>query len=406
LDIEIRPIAPEEFGDFTVAATSAFGHVPRPEELELYRKLFEFERSLAAFDAGAIVATAGAESLRVTVPGGSLPMAGVTAVAVRPTHRRRGLLTMMMRRQLDDVRDAGEPLAGLWASEGAIYQRFGYGLATLLGRFEIDRQWTAFARPVQWDGSVRQIQRDEAIKLFPSVHERVVQRYPGMFARTSARWEHDFADLEHQREGASPFFFAVYESSEGPEGYVAYRVKTDWPEGLPSNTVHVRELMAATNQAYAALWRLCFDMDLVGTIEAWARPAEEPLMHMLAHPRALRLRLGDALWVRLVDLPAALTQRRYAAEGSLTFEIRDGFCPWNEGRFELEGGPEGADCRPTTKSAGMIVDAADLAAAYLGGTRFRTLQRASRAVEVEQGTLERADAMFTWDPPPWCPQVF
>ena len=406
MDIEIRPITPEEYGDFAVAAESAFGHQPRPEELEIYRKVFEFERSLAAFEAGTIVATAGAESLRVTVPGGVLPMAGVTAVAVRPTHRRRGLLTMLMRRQLDDVRDAGELLAGLWASEGAIYQRFGYGLSTLLGRFEIDRSRTAFARPVQWEGSVRQVVRDDAMALFPPVHERVVERYPGMVGRSKAQWEHDYADLEHQRDGASPLFFAVYESHEGPEGYVAYRVKAEWPEGIPSNTIHVRELMAVTTEAYAALWRLCFDMDLVGTIESWGRPAEEPLFHMLAHPRALRFRLGDALWLRLVDVPAALAGRKYSAEGKVTLEVRDSFCSWNEGRFELEAGPQGAECRPTRKTAEMIVDAADLAAAYLGGTRFRTLRRASRAVEVVPGALARADAMFAWDPPPWCSQVF
>jgi len=406
VDIEIRPITPDQFGDFVVAAESAFGHRPTPEELDVYRKVFEFERSFAAFEAGTIVATAGVASFRLTVPGGTLPMAGVTAVAVRPTHRRQGLLTMLMRRQLDDVRDERESVAGLWASEGAIYQRFGYGLSAWLGRFEIDRPRTAFARPVRWKGSVRQVERDEAMALFPHVHQRVVERYPGMIGRTRAYWDHDYADLEHHREGASPLFFAVYESAEGPEGYVAYRVKVDWPESIPSNTVHVRELMAVTTEAYAALWRFCFDMDLVGTIESWGRPAEEPLLHMLAHPRALRFRLGDALWLRLVDLPAALAGRRYASEGRVTFEVRDWFCPWNEGRFELEGGPDGASCRPTNKPAEFIVDAADLAAAYLGGTRLRALQRAGRVEEIEAGALARADAMFTWDPSPWCAQLF
>ena len=186
LDIDIRPITPDEFGDFALAAENAFGHQPRPEELDNYRKVFEFDRSLAAFEGGTIVGTAGAVSFRLTVPGGSLPMPGVTAVAVLPTHRRRGFLTMLMRRQLDDVREAGEPLAGLWASEGAIYQRFGYGLATFLGRFEIDRQRTAFARTVPWEGSVRQVLRDEAMGVFPPVHQRVVERYPGMIGRTKA----------------------------------------------------------------------------------------------------------------------------------------------------------------------------------------------------------------------------
>ena len=123
-------------------------------------------------------------------------------------------------------------------------------------------------------------------------------------------------------------------------------------------------------------------------------------------PRALRLRVADALWLRLVDVPAALGRRRYATEGRLTFELRDSFCPWNDGRFELEGGPDGATCRPTRKAPQMLADAADLAAAYLGGTRLRTLRRASRVEELEPGALARADAMFTWDPPPWCSQVF
>ncbi len=406
MDIDIRPVAPDEFPDFARTDESAFGEHLRPEDLESNLKVFEFDRSLAAFEAGSIVATAGAFSLHLTVPGGTLPMPGVTAVAVRPTHRRRGLLTSMMRRQLDDFREAGEALAGLWASEGAIYQRFGYGLATLVGGFEIERQRTSFARNVERRGDVSLVDRDEAMKVFPQIHDRVVERYPGMFARTPAFWEVEFADPEHRRQGASPLFFAVYEAAEGPDGYVAYRVKHDWPHGLPSNLLRVQELMAATTEAYAALWRFCFDMDLVGTIEAWGRPADEPLLHMLAHPRALRFSLGDGLWLRLIDIPAALSGRRYSAQGRMRFEVRDSFCPWNEGRYELEGGPEGAECRPTEKPADLIVDIADLAAAYLGGTRFSTLGRAARVEEVESGALGRADAMFAWDPGPWCAHVF
>jgi predicted acetyltransferase len=406
MDVEIRPITAGEFESYIRAVERAFGEFIRPEDVANERKVFELDRSLAAFDGDRIVGTTGAFSLLVTAPGGPLPMAGVTAVAVQPSHRRRGLLTMLMRRQMDDVRERGEAIAGLWASEGAIYQRFGYGLASFVGRFDIDKDRTAFARPMSWPGSISLIDRDQAMAVFPQVYQGVVDQYPGMIARSPAKWQHAYADLEHWRDGASPLFFVLYESPFGPEGYVAYRVKLDWPQGIPRNELRVRELMATTTEAYAALWRFCFEMDLVGKIEGWGRPSDEPLLHMLAHPRALRFALGDGLWLRLVDVPAALAARRYAAEGTLTIEVRDSFCPWNEGRHELQAGPDGAQCRPGRGEADVIVDASDLGATFLGGVPFRSLHRAGRVVEVTPGALERADAMFGWDPPPWCADLF
>jgi predicted acetyltransferase len=406
MDAEIRPIKVEEFEQFAQTLQWAFGEEFRDEDIAQERRLFEPERSLGAFDNGRLVGSTGAFSLTLTIPGGSLPMPGVTAVAVQPTHRRRGLLTALMRRQLDDFHDAGETIAGLWASEGAIYQRFGYGLATLVGRFDIDKDRTAFARAVQWPGVVSLIERERALQVFPEVHRQVVPRYPGMIARTPGLWEHDYADLEHWRDGASRMFFALYESQGQAEGYLAYRVKNEWPHGIPRNEVRVRELMAMTTEAYVALWRFCFDMDLAGKFEGWGRPVDEPLLHLLAHPRALRFGLGDGLWLRLVDVPGALGARRYSAEGQLTLEVRDAFCPWNDRRFVLVAGPDGARCEPARGEPDLLVDAADLGAVYLGGIRFGTLHRAGRVQQVTAGALARADAMFTWDPPPWCPHVF
>lgn len=406
MDVDIRPIKDEEFDQFALALQRAFGEEFREQDLAMERRLFEADRSLGAFDDGKLVGSTAAFTLTLTVPGGAVPMPGVTAVGVQPTHRRRGLLTALMRKQIDDFHQAGEVVAGLWASEGAIYQRFGYGLSAMIGGFEIDKDRTAFARSVQWPGEVSLIDKDRALEVFPTVHEQVVRKYPGMIARTPGLWEHDFADLEHWRDGASPMFFALYESQGSPEGYLAYRVKNEWPRGIARNEVRVRELMAASAPAYAALWRFCFDLDLAGKFEGWGRPVDEPLLHMLAHPRALRFTVGDGLWLRLVDVPRALAARRYSADGRVVLEVRDAFCPWNEGRFSVEGGPGGALCQPTEDEPDLLVDSTDLAAAYLAGTRFATLNRAGRVQEIREGSLARADAMFTWDPPPWCPHVF
>lgn len=406
MDVEIRPVTLEEFEQYIRATERAFGHQPTPEEVENERKIFEPERSLAVFDRDRIVGTTGAFSLEVTVPGGSLPMAGVTEVGVAPTHRRRGLLTMMMRRQLDDVRNLGEPLAGLWASEGAIYQRFGYGMATYACEFEIERPWTGFSRPYEWSGDVRMVEKDEAMRLMPSVMDGIADAIPGMWKRSRAFWEHSFADLERWRDGASALFFAIYESPEGPEGYAVYRVKHHWPGGIPTGTLKVRELMAATTEATAALWRTLFDHDLMGKFEGWPRPLDEPLLHMIANPRALRLRMTDGLWIRLVDVPKALASRSYSTRGRVVFEVHDTFCSWNEGRYELEGGPDGASCRPSGDEPDLVVEAADLGTAFLGGARFGHLHRAGRVVEVTPGALGQADAMFAWDPLPFCSAVF
>jgi predicted acetyltransferase len=167
----------------------------------------------------------------------------------------------------------------------------------------------------------------------------------------------------------------------------------------------VEELVALNEDAYASLWRLCFDTDLIGRVEGWKRPADDPIVHMLAEPRALQLKYRDGLWVRLVDLEPALEARRYGTEGRLVFEVRDAHCPWNEGRIELDGGPEGARCRPTGAEPDLVVDVADLGATYMGGVSFDVLARAGRVLEEEPGTLQRADAMFGWRPGPWTAHI-
>jgi predicted acetyltransferase len=312
-----------------------------------------------------------------------------------------------MRRQLDDVHDRGEVIAGLWASESGIYGRFGYGPAAGTVDLSIDRARSEFTHQPQRSGRLSLVDKEQALELMPPVYDRIRQGWPGLWGRNQAWWKHLHADLEAWREGASALFFVLHESEAGqPDGYVVYRVKHDWSSAEPSSTLRVRELMAESPEAYAALWRFCLDVDLIAKIEAWPRPEDEPLVYLLADPRRLHRKVFDGLWIRLVDAPVALARRRYATEGTLVLDVRDAFCPWNEGRYELEGGPEGAQCRPTGREPDLVLDAADLGASYLGGTRLQTLARAGRVHEERPGALSRADAMLGWDPLPWCPTVF
>jgi predicted acetyltransferase len=370
------------------------------------KETLEYDRTLAVFDGRQVVGTAGIFSYEMTVPGGSLPCGGVTRVGVAATHRRQGLLTAMMRRQLDDMHERGEPLAALYASEAPIYGRFGYGLATYMAVIEIQRSRGGFAKPLSASGRVVMVDVPAAVDAFTQVWARVHPTQPGMLG-LDARWQRlQLADLEIYREGFSPQYRVVYEAEGNPAGFAIYRIKMEWDPAGPIGTLRLGSLIAATAEAYAALWRHVLDVDLIARVSAEMRPIDEPLRFLLADSRQPTTRVEDGLWLRLVDVGRALAGRRYAAEDRLVLRVRDEFCPWNDGHYELNGGPTNAACERCTDDPDVELSAADLAAVYLGGNRFRTLHEAGRIEELHRGAVSRADSMFATDRAPWCPSHF
>jgi predicted acetyltransferase len=410
MDLDIRPIALAELREFTRVFATVFGFAWSDQEVEEFKAIFEPDRSLCAFDAqDGMVATAGAYSLELTVPGGAgVPAGGLTLVAVLPTHRRRGILRGLLQRHFDDVQERGEPVSILTASESLIYGRFGYGLASSAAQLVIDRRHAAFASSVATPGRVRMVAGDEAARLLPEVFERVRRAHPGQVSRSRAWWELRLRDPEWTRHGRGPRIDVVYEPAAGRvDGYATYRLTERWTDGLPDSAAQVAELMAATPEAAASLWRFCLDLDLTTTVELHNRPVDEPLRWCLADPRRLRTtRMSDFLWLRILDLPGALAARRYATGGQLVLEVADPLLAQNEGRFRLDGGPAGADCARTRFEPDVVLDVAALGALYLGGVRFSTLGRAGRIHEARPGALARADAMFSSDPAPWCSTDF
>jgi predicted acetyltransferase len=313
-----------------------------------------------------------------------------------------------MRRQLDDIAARGEPLAVLVASETGIYGRFGYGPATELHALEIERAHSAFVGPEPGPGGMRLVDRAEAGRLLPEVYERVRRRRVGEMGRSAGWWEGWLQDPEFVRDGATARFYAVWEPTPGqPGGYAAWRMKEGMDHSLPGSRLIVAALVGEHDAAREALWRFLLGVDLVSVVSVPDSPPEEPVRNLLADSRRLRTTgITDHLWVRLVDVPAALAARRYALEDRLTLEVRDAFLPPNEGVYELVGGPDGAACRPAAGAADLALDVADLGSLYLGGVRPSTLGRAGRVRELTPGALRRADAMFATDPAPYCATDF
>jgi predicted acetyltransferase len=409
----IRPIGPDEFDDFHLVDQHAFHGSPLSEsDRQKALGRFEFDRSLAAFDDTTPIGTAVAFTFLLSVPGGEmLPAAGVSWVSVMPTYRRRGVLSSLMRRQLADVRDRREPLAVLWASESVIYSRYGYGRASWYFDLSLKRGEGALAKTAPSDPSLRLRITDpvSALGALAKVYDDVLQRRPGLFARNEAWWQAAIYDQTDRRDGASPLRCLLAEDDSGPRGYALYSGVNHWEQFIPSNVLTVRELMTADPAASAVLWADLLSRDLTSEFRLQGRPVDDPLLYQLADPRRARAQLSDALWVRIVDVPGALTGRRYSGPADVVIEVRDDILPSNAGRWRLVTGGDGvATCVRAQEGSAVDValDVTQLGSAYLGGTRLAALAEAGLVTELRPGAVRQLSTAMSWDPAPWCPTVF
>jgi predicted acetyltransferase len=404
MSFQVRPVRDvDEFTAAFFAIGQYFGALPDQERMERFVEQITFERMHGAWSNGTIVGGAAAFTFNMTVPGGDLPTAGVSVVGVYPTHRRRGVLRSLMRAQLDDAHERGEPLAALWASEEPIYGRFGYGLASFCGEITLPREHTAFAQPFEPEGVLRFLEPDEALEALPPVFERIRLDWPGMFSRNRLWWERrEVADPEDRREGAGPKRWVAYERDGSLEGYAGYRHKPGWEHGASVAELRVLEALGTTPEALRDLWGYLLAIDWIATVKAWVLPPDHPLFLLLATPRRMRYRMGDGFWVRLVDVGAALSGRRYAEDAAIVLEVTDEFCPWNEGRWKLEGG----SAHRTDDEPDLRLPVESLGSGFMGGIPFAALRRAGRVEELADGAVARADGLFRWDRHPWCPEIF
>ncbi len=401
--IEIRTCSSvEELRDGLNAISHYFGFEQPLEDVERFSAILKPERMHVALDGERIVGGAGVFPYRMSIPGGEIDTAGVTVVGVLPTHRRRGVLTSMMRAQLADCHARGEAVAYLWASEATIYGRFGYGLASLAGSATIPTERTRFALPFEPRGTVRLVDLEEAARAFPPLYEQVFAQRPGMFSRSKEWWEMRRLHDDPARRRGGPKNLALLELDGQPAGYAIYHVKQDWAGGSSKGQVVIMEAVAPTPEATRELWRWLLDFDWTSEFVADLLPVDHPLLLLLGEARRIQFRIGDALWARLIDVAAALSARSYQGDGEVVLDVTDDFLPENAGRWHV--GANGAE--RTDAAAEIALDVTGLGSVYLGGFSFTDLVRASRAQELATGAVDRADALFRTSAAPWCPEIF
>jgi predicted acetyltransferase len=410
--IDYRTLRPGEFDALADNLDLAFHEHSTPAKREQWRTLIPLDRTIAAFEGPLLVGTSAAYRQRLSVPGGELPCAGVTVVTVRPTHRRRGILTGMMARLFEQARAAGEPLAALWAAEGGIYERFGYGAASRQAHIVLPGGGRPPRPALDADDERRLtlelIDLDGAAPLLAPLWERLRGQRAGIPARTPNWWTHRvLSDLDEDRDGAlrKRLLLARAAGADGePRGYAIYRAS-----GVePAATLEVLELIAPDADADAALWGYLCGVDLIGAIDAPSRPVDDPAPYRFAdfrQPRVVEVR--DALWLRLLDLPAALGARRWRGPLNATLEVTDARLPDNAGRWRLQASAGGeARCERTERPADLALDVAALGAAYLGGTGVAQLADAGRISERTPGALDAFDAALHTGRAPWTPEIF
>jgi predicted acetyltransferase len=406
-ELEIRPGAAEDWPATFDLLHTAFHDPPDNETRQLEETVFEPDRSLVIFErdrGDPLVAHAGAYTRELTVPGGVLPAGHVSLVAVAPSHQRRGLLTRLMHRQLAEL---PEPLAALWASEGRIYPRFGYGQASARVSLTVESREIRLPEPAA-RGRLRTVPAAQARPDMERLYEAARPDRPGWSSRDEQWWSYVLADPAGTRKGATAHRVTLHEGPDGVDGYVTWRGRSGWSGTGPTGEVLVQELVTANPDAYLALWQFLLSIGLTRSVSVRFAATDEPLLLLANEPRRLGPALHDGLYVRIVDLPAALTGRRYATGLDLVLEVTDRLLPGNAGRWRLttSGGGGKPACTRVAEPADLACDIADLAAAYLGGTSLAALAAAGRVRQLRPDALAAASTGFGWHRAPSAMDLF
>ncbi|MBZ4014236.1 GNAT family N-acetyltransferase [Streptomyces purpurogeneiscleroticus] len=413
MSLEVRTVGEDDFHGWLAAVGTGF-----TSSAEVSKELVEWRlggtdltRTQGAFDGGRCVATFRSFAQELTVVGGArVPADAVSQVTVSPTHRRRGLLSRMMARDLAAAKERGDAVATLIAAEYPIYGRYGFGPASSFTEWRIDvaraRLDTRYAGP-QDGGRVDFATPEEVRALGPVLHDRFRAQQPGAVSRGERWWQEATGAVRFPEQPWREPFHAVYRSADGEvEGLVTYTCDDRWEHKRPEQTLDVSKLITVTPAAERALWHFLCSIDWILHVKTGHRAPDDLVPLLLGDPRAASIEAhADYLWLRPLDVPKLLAARTYTVPASLVLEVRDAD-GYAAGRYHLDAGPEGATCTRTTRSADLTLDVRELATLYLGDESPTRLAALGRVQEDRPGALATAEALLRTGRRPWCPDIF
>lgn len=407
----VNPVPVEEVGPWTRAMATTFLDDPRDPSIQVgvdrLSRRWDPQRAWGFRDRGRWVATLRTEPRRLSVPGrpgsmAELAVDALTNVTVAATHRRRGLMSRMLEDSLRSARERGDALSVLIAAEWPIYGRFGYAPATLTADYKLCRGRPGAHCPGRLE-SLRQIELPELAEVAPPLFELVRRRWAGQINRDADWWQRALGlDGMAPQTPVAPNWL-VHESDAGIDGLVGWSASGSPSLVAPTHQVDVQSLVTTSPEAYRDLWAYLTGIDGVDELRLALRPVEEPVRWLLENPRTLvETKRVDFLWLRILDVCAALSGRRYPVSGELVLEISDsGTHGFAAGRYRLVSEPEGAVCEPTDADPDVRLEQRALASAYLGGFRLAELHEVGMVRELRPGGLARADVMLSWSVVPW-----
>ncbi|TDD25649.1 GNAT family N-acetyltransferase [Kribbella turkmenica] len=401
---DIRTAVAADYDEFLALFGGAMMFEMRPDDLG--RQMFEPDRALVAVDNDEIIGTTRALTRDLSVPGAVVPAAHVTAVGVKPIHRRRGVMAGLISRQLREVPEA---IAVLWASEPGIYGRFGYGAAAFDVSYEVDLHRVGPRAVRTRPGELGELPADDAGKQLAPLLRSLQEHRPGVSGRSELGWQKHLQDKPDSRDGKTARRILVHRDETGTiDGYALYRGKLNWESSGPANEVSLEELVALEPTAYRVLWHHLLTMDLSAKLGYGYAALDEPVQQLVTTPTALGRRVTESLWVRVTDVARALGDRRYAVPVDVVLEVTDELIPANSGRYRLtaDGPHTPARCERTENPADLVLSVTELGAAYLGGRRLAEFAATGRVIEHTSGALATAGAAFGWPVLPVSIEIF
>lgn len=408
----IRPVTRDELPDWFAAFGTAFyiwASDPRARA-DFSAPTMDLERTLGAFDGPTMVGTYRSFRTLLTVPGGTrVDASAISAVSVRPTHRRQGILTSMIERDIRASAARGEVVSVLIAAEWPIYGRFGFGPATWQVKRTLRSREARFLRPPV--GSVEIVDAAAARSIVPAIYDAYAARQPGEISRPDHRWDIELGVVDAPGRPKFGGQHVIHRDEAGePDGYARFHGEENWVDMIPDHRMLVDELHGVTDAADIDLWRHLAQMDITASISADVRREREPMQWVLADARVAQSGARtDFLWLRLLDVERALAARRYERDGSLVIEVLDDLAGSDgpaAGRFGVDVRDGAATCVRTDAAPDLTADARLLGAAYLGGTSLREMAEGGGATEHRPGALTAADRLLATATPPWCSTWF